>query len=75
MPVGSRAVVVVAVFIAGPREVIAVAVVPPNTTPPPGAVPVPKVIVPVHVAPIGQQAICLALSVVHTDPTVQHAPP
>lgn len=49
-------------------------VVLPNTTTPPEAVVV-RPIVPVHVAPMAQQAMFRAWSRVQTEPEVQQAPP
>lgn len=54
--------------------VVAVPVVLPNT-PPPVPVVAAEPRVPVHVAPVGQHAMFFALSVVQTEPAVQHAPP
>lgn len=67
--------VVVVVVLA---EFVAVAVVPPPSTAPPLPVveaAVAAAMVPVHVAPVGQQAMFFALSVVHIEPAVQQAPP
>lgn len=69
-------VVTVAGFVCGP-EVVCVVLLLPSTAPPP---PPPEVAeacerLPVHVAPVGQHAMFLAWSVVHTEPAVQHAAP
>lgn len=69
--------VVVAAAVVGPVVVagVVVLVVPPKAKPPaPVAVPLPTVTVPVHVAPLGQHAIFLALSSVQNVPAVQQAP-
>jgi hypothetical protein len=55
--------------------VVGVDVVPlPNTAPPVVVAAVAKSTVPVHFAPVGQQAITFAPSVLQTEPEVQHAP-
>lgn len=66
------ALVIVAVV---PVEVVVV-VLPVPRTAPLVVVPVVRTIltVPVHFALVGQQATLFALSVVHEEPTVQHAP-
>lgn len=67
--------VVVVVLVVLPVAVAVVVAVPlPNTAPPPVPVAVPMFTVPVHFAPVGQQAIFFAPSVVQNEPTVQHAP-
>lgn len=68
--------VVVGALVIPGEDVPVVVVTLPNTPPPAAvAVPVPSVMVPVQVAPIGQQAMLLALSFVQTEPEVQQAPP
>lgn len=61
----------VAAVLAGP------VVVPPMTIAPPVVVgdAEPKTSVPVQTAPMGQHAILFALSLVHVEPAIQHAPP
>ena len=57
-------------------EFVDVSVVPPpNTAPPVPVVDAAAARVPVQVAPVGQQAMFFALSVVHIEPAVQQAPP
>jgi len=70
--------VIVATAVVGAVVAVVVPVPVPNTAPPP---PSPVVVAvamsrePVHVAPVGQHAMFLALSVVQKEPAVQHAPP
>jgi hypothetical protein len=63
---------VVVTAAAGLAVVVALA---PNTPPPPDVVPVACVNCPVHVAPMGQQAIFPAASRVQVEPATQQAPP
>lgn len=68
--------VVVLVLVAVPAVVVVAVALPvpvPNTAPP-VPVAVPMFTVPVHFAPVGQQATFFAPSVVQNEPTVQHAP-
>jgi len=66
-------VVVEAVFVVG--EPVVLPKPPPPPPPPPVPVEAAEPRVPVQVAPVGQQAMFFALSVVQTEPAVQQAPP